>query len=124
MGIREIIVDYIPKIIPELGDRVYYGFIPEDETTTPALAYLVSDEFEQMDLEGLPYARQATVRFGIICEDVLLMDTIKARMLNLIGPGKLPDVQLITLADAGDADPDLTLNMQLVGYEIALVFHL
>lgn len=124
MGIRETVTNYIPKIIPELGDRVYFGFIPEDEEQTPALAYVISDEFSLMDLEGLVYAEQATVRFGIICEDILLMDTIKRRMLNLVGPGKLPGVQLITLADAGDADPDLTLSMKLTGYEIALTFHL
>lgn len=129
MGIREAIMSYIPLVIPELRNddgtnRIYFGFIPEDEENTPAMAYVISDEFSQMDLEGNVYAEQATVRFGIICEDVLLMDTIKHRMLNLIGPGKLPDVQLITLADAGDADPDLTLSMRLTGYEIALTFHL
>lgn len=129
MGIRETIVNYIPLVIPELrnedgSNRIHFGFIPEDEEKTPAMAYVISDEFNQIDLEGEVYAEQATVRFGIICQDILLMDTIKHRMLNLVGPGKLPGVQLITLADAGDADPDLTLDLRLVGYEIALTFHL
>lgn len=132
MGIREIINERLPTTIPHftyldeggnLQNRIYYGFIPEDEEKTPAMAYVVENEFYDRDLEGEVFAGRATVRFGIISSDLLTLDKIKADLLNLCGRGKIPGVQVVEYVDGGDADPDLVLQNNLVGIEIALMFH-
>lgn len=132
MGIREIINEELTRIIPyftylddsdNLQNRIYYGFIPEDEEKTPAAAYVIENEFYDRDLEGEVFAGRATVRFGIISDSVLTLDKIKNEMLNLCGRGKIPGVQVVEYVDGGDADPDLILQHNLTGIEIALMFH-
>lgn len=133
MGIREIITGKLPYIIPDftyldefdqVQSRIYYGFIPEDEETLPAMAFLISEHGESRDLEGAVYACWSTVKFGIISKDVLELDVIKGRMLDLCGVGKLPGVRVIDYVEVADADPDLTLQNNLVGVEITLTFHM
>ncbi len=132
MGIREIINKTLPTQIPDfsyldeydqLQTRIYYGFIPEDEENTPAMAYVIENQAELRDLEGVVYAQSATVRFGIVSDSLETLDNVKNKMLNLCGRGKLPGVQVVEYVDGGDADADLVLQHNLTGIEIALTFH-
>lgn len=132
MGIREIINEQFPVLIPELTyvneigetqNRIYYAFVPEDEEHTPAMAYIIESENEMRDLEGNVYAAFAVVRFGILSNSLETLDIVKNKMLNLCGCRKVRGVQLITYMDGGDADADLTLQHNLTGVEIALKFN-
>ena len=122
--IRKMLDTWLPLIVPEVGNSVFYQYIPEDVSSLPALAYLIADEFQDVDLEANVYTSSCTVRFGIVANDVLEVDRIKCKLLSLCGVGKLPGVQYIKLADAGDADADLTIEQHMSGYEMALILNL
>lgn len=133
MGIREVINKVLPATIPdftyldeydEVQNRIYFGFIPEDEENTPSMAYVIEDQGHQRDLEGYVFASWANVKFGIISKDVLELESIKEKLMDLCGPAKLGGVRFIEFIDGGDADPDLTLQNNLVGIELSFKFHL